>query len=628
MGKSIIKVVLLLTTLFYSVPARAQSLVIDSLEQLIKKPGTSSGQRIEAMGRVAEILAAQNKLPQALAIAHKAIVLSHQEKDRRHAALTQSTLAYLHVQQDSLLLAFQAIDSARFYSTLTSDQVVKGRVIFRKGWLEHIVGNTDQAYQHMLEALRLLKNDNNTSLYKSNIYHYLAAIHAQWGNTDKQLHYTRLCQKEALRSANPDAILNANLSVASSYLYRFRRDKSQQQYLDSAKYFFGSVLKLSDSLAKQITLPSTPGIAALNMANIYYEFYPLSFQDSAKLFLDKALLVGRKVNNVEIIANSFGIRSEYAQKSGDNKLAEMLLLKALTEISNTPGEFLAKARITEALAQVTQKNGNPTKALEYYKQFMIYDRQLFDKEKLAISQRLEAQYQSEKKELAYTIAKQEVAFNKKLNIYYLLIIIATFIALIFLYRFYRYKLKFAHRQQRLLSIEKDKTALQINLKIEETARLHAERELTREKLNRLEKERLTGTLQVEEKNMLMQAVKEKMALLAKDDPLHHQIKNMIYKNQHLDKGYDEIRTEFSEISSALVAGLQHKADNKLTRLDLKYCAYFLLGFTTKEIAMKLNVDPKSIRMARYRIKQKLNLHKEDTLDRFLSDLEKKHRYKE
>src|SRR5690606_2837309 len=126
MQKSIIKFTLLLTTLFYLVPVRSQSLVIDSLELLIKKPGTPPGQRIEAMGRVAEILAAQNKLPMALAIAHKARLLSHQEKDKRYAALTLSTLAYLHVQHDSLQLAFQAVDSAQFFSALTLDQVVRG----------------------------------------------------------------------------------------------------------------------------------------------------------------------------------------------------------------------------------------------------------------------------------------------------------------------------------------------------------------------------------------------------------------------------------------------------------------------------------------------------------------------
>ena len=63
--------------------------------------------------------------------------------------------------------------------------------------------------------------------------------------------------------------------------------------------------------------------------------------------------------------------------------------------------------------------------------------------------------------------------------------------------------------------------------------------------------------------------------------------------------------------------------NKLTRLDLKYCTYIFMGLTNKEIAMKMNVDPKSIRMARYRIKQKLDLAKEDSLDQFIQEAKQK-----
>jgi Bacterial regulatory proteins, luxR family. len=39
-----------------------------------------------------------------------------------------------------------------------------------------------------------------------------------------------------------------------------------------------------------------------------------------------------------------------------------------------------------------------------------------------------------------------------------------------------------------------------------------------------------------------------------------------------------------------------------------------MGLSNKEIANRLAVDPKSILMARYRIKQKLKLEKEDSLD--------------
>lgn len=610
---------LFLAILFSSINGRAQSIITDSLQRIIDKPGISNGKRIEAMAQLSKIIAAQNKLPKALTIATKAQQLSHREKDGRYGALIQSTLSYLHVQQDSLNLAFQAIDSAEQYLSHTTDKVVQGRVHFRRGWLEHITENTDKAYQDMLEALRLLERED-TDLYKSNIYHYLAAIHAYWGNTDKQLHYTRLCRDAALRSGNPDAIANANLSTGTSYLYRFRNDNSQQQLLDSAAYFYQSVLKLTDSLQNRITLPSTRGIAALNMANLYFEFYPISYKDSAEVYLNEALATGKKVNNVELIANSYGILSEYALKENNYTHAEALLQTALTEITDSPGGTLSKGRITNALARVAEKSGNSNKALNYYKQYMKYDKELFDKEKLSITQRLEAQYQSEKKELALIATKQEALFTEKLNRYYLIMIIAGLIALFFLFRSYHFKLKSSQQQQLLLTGEKNKAELQTNLKIEETARLQAERELMQERLNQLEKELLAGTLQVAEKNTLMKALKDKLGLLDRKDPLHRQIDRLISKNHDMDKGYDSIRAEISEVSPDFIAGLQQKAENKLTRLDLKYCSYILMGLTNKEIAIKLNVDPKSIRMARYRIKQKLNLQKDENLDHFINEL--------
>lgn len=598
---------------------QAQSIITDSLKEIIEKPGNENGKRIEAMGRLSKIMAVQNKLPEALKMAKKAQELSHGEEDGRYGALVQSTLSYLYVQQDSLKLAFQAIDSAEWYASRTTDKIVQGRVRFRKGWLEHIVENTDKAYQNMLEALRLLQGED-AYLYKSNIYHYLAAIHAYWENTEKQLHYTRLCLDAALKSGDPDAMTNAYFSIGVSYLYRFRKDPAQRQLLDSSKFYNSLVLKLTDSLQKRITLPSTGGLAALNMANIYFEFYPASYQDSAKAYLDQALATGRKVDNVEIIANSYGILSEYALKEGDYDRAETLLQMALNEIFNSPGGTLSKARITNALARVAEKSEKASKALGYYKQYMRYDKELFNEEKLSITQRLEAQYQSEKKELALTAAKQETAFTKKLNHYYLILIIAGLAALFFLFRSYHFKLKTSQQQQLLLSNEKNEAELQANLKATETARLQIERELMREKLDRLEKELLAGTLHVEEKNNILQNLKKKLGTLNSSDPLRRQINRLISKSYETDKGYEDIKTEFAEVHPEFIAGLKQKAENKLTRLDLKYCSYILMGLTNKEIALKLNVDPKSIRMARYRLKQKLNLQKDESLDQFINDL--------
>lgn len=63
--------------------------------------------------------------------------------------------------------------------------------------------------------------------------------------------------------------------------------------------------------------------------------------------------------------------------------------------------------------------------------------------------------------------------------------------------------------------------------------------------------------------------------------------------------------------------MQEKANNTLTKLDLKHCSYISIGLSTKEIASHLGVAPKSILMSRYRIKQKLGLGKDEGLDTYL-----------
>ncbi|UGU15035.1 LuxR C-terminal-related transcriptional regulator [Sinomicrobium kalidii] len=609
-----------LATLFRPSEIQAQSIVIDSLNTVIDNPGAANGDRIKAMGKLAEIMARNKRSGEALKTAKEALELSYPEKDKGYSAIVHSILSYLYFQQDSITLAFQAADSSQWYASRTADKIVQGRVLSQKGWLENMMGNRDKAYKYMLEALRMFEGEKAFP-YQSSIYHRLAAIYAYWEEPEKQWYYTKRCLSTALKSGNPDIIANAYLSMSGSYLNRFRRDSSQRQLLDSSKYYNKLILKLTELKQKYITTPGIKGIAALNMANLYYEFYPLTYKDSARVYLDQAIKAGRESRYPDIIVNSYGILSEYARKEGDYNQAEKLLNMAMTEISSNPKSGAQiKMRISSVLAKVAEQSGDNAKALAYYKQYMRFDNEFFDEKKLSITQKLEAQYQSEKKELALAAAQQEAAFTKKLNRYYLILIAAGLVALFFLFRSYHFRLKASQQRQLLLTGEKNEAELQANLKAEETARLQAERELMQERLDRLEKELLAGTLQVEEKNTLLHDLREKLNSLDSNDPLYRQINRLISKNYEVDKGYDDIKTEFAEIRPEFIAGLQQKAENKLTRLDLKYCSYILMGLTNKEISIKLNVSPKSIRMARYRLKQKLKLQKDESLDQLINDL--------
>ncbi|GAB3019370.1 LuxR C-terminal-related transcriptional regulator [Niabella terrae] len=602
---------------------QAQSVMIDSLDAIINNPAAANIEKIKALCKRAKISAVNKSFDQALQWITLSKNLHQKEGDHSQGVLIYTTLASIYTLQDSLNLAYQAVDSAQWFAAGSEDKLTKGRALNSKGWLEMMVENTDKAYEYWLQALQLLEglHDKEAATLRSSIYHHLAAAEGYWKNQEKQWTFTKRCLDEAVKSKDADAISNAYLSMGVSFLYRYRKDTSQRTLLDSSKYYTKKVLVFSEAHKKQLTLPGTIGIASLNLANLYYEFYPLSYKDSAEQYLSQALKVGRETKNTQIIGNSYGILSGYALKENNFKDAEILLSKALAEIISSPTkDTRTQSRLLHMQAQVAEKQNNTRQALDYYKQYIALDKKLFDEEKFTITQKLEARYQANKKELALSSARQETAFTKKLNRYYLTLLIVGGLALYFLFRSYHFKLKTSRQEQLLLVGQKNEAKLHADLKHKESARLQAERKLMQERLDRLEKELLAGTLQVEEKNKLLQSFKDKLENLDSNNPLYRQFNRLFYRNHEVDRDYQDIKIEFAEIRPEFIAGLQQRAENKLTRLDLKYCSYILMGLTSKEIANKLNVEPKSIRMARYRIKQKLKLQKDDNLDQFISDL--------
>jgi DNA-binding CsgD family transcriptional regulator len=169
-------------------------------------------------------------------------------------------------------------------------------------------------------------------------------------------------------------------------------------------------------------------------------------------------------------------------------------------------------------------------------------------------------------------------------------------------------------------LNETKAQLQLQLQAEATARLEAEQQLLQERQERLQNELLAGALQVEEKNELLQALQKKITTHNSADPVLRQMDRIITDSRKMNEDFESAKSDLADIHPEFITRLQEKAAESLTRLDLKYCAYIRMGLSNKEIAGRLAVEAKSIRMARYRLKQKLNLQKEESLDNFLSTI--------
>ena len=154
------------------------------------------------------------------------------------------------------------------------------------------------------------------------------------------------------------------------------------------------------------------------------------------------------------------------------------------------------------------------------------------------------------------------------------------------------------------------------------------------KNRQLEEQALKDELELKEKEL----VNEVMLRMAKDEVLKDTIKELV---SHGDKMPDkerqalspliwkmrrslnsnmlaEFEASFSQMHQRFFERLQQDYP-RLTHSEKRLCAFIKLNLSTKEIAMIMNQDPNSVRIARVRLRRKLGLtQKSESLSEFLS----------
>ncbi|SFA46608.1 regulatory protein, luxR family [Pedobacter suwonensis] len=609
--------VILLCLLFFLKSAEAQKIYLDSLNHLLAQ-STSKEEKANIYCKLAKANFEKN-LPLSFQQANGAIKVAEGLKDGKSKAMAYATLVHLYVWKKDLKSAYASLDSAQVYAQRTKDRIALGFVWFRSGWLDLVNDENDKSVPKLLKALDFFKGQHVDD-YESTIYHYLASFYGYGNDPLKQQKYARLCYSSAIKSKQIDLLNNAYFTIGQSYYDRFKQDTLKRNLLDSALLTYKKSLRLSKEQAGRMVTYSNTAAAALNTANAYFQYYPASYRDSAEKYVDIAIGIAEKTNLLEVLLNCYGLRSEYALRDGNYDEAEKLLLTGLDKISGVVVKMpLTQARIYQGLANIAEKKGNQQAALNYLKQYFNYYKKAFDEEKINSTVRIEAQYQSQKNEREIAYLQQQARYTKKLNIFYIISGLTGIAALLLLLMSYNYKLKASIRKQELIDQEKKAVELKAQLKEAEAMQLQTEQVLLKERQERLEKEVLAGNLQIEEKNELLELIPEKVnpeSHLSLDE----QIKRIVNQQKKMDKVFEEHKTDFIENNPAFFERLQEKANHALTRLDLKYCSYMLMGLTNKEVSVRLGIEPKSVRMSRYRIKQKLGLGKEEDLNLFLQQL--------
>lgn len=158
------------------------------------------------------------------------------------------------------------------------------------------------------------------------------------------------------------------------------------------------------------------------------------------------------------------------------------------------------------------------------------------------------------------------------------------------------------------------------------------------KIERIEKEKIDAELKYKNKDLtdfaidiarkqeILEELKEKLYELRNQRLDNHESKMKIneliqYTNNNLvvDTQLTEFQKNIEDVNYRFFDTLKERFPD-LTELDKQICGLIRLGLSNKEIAIMRNVSYKAVRMARYRLRKKMQMESEENIVEFLKSI--------
>ena len=533
----------------------------------------------------------------------------------------QEDLAYLYSCKSGYYLSLDSLKAAKQYSDLSfsnaeksNAETAKAMALKARANIQRYLEQTDEAVKDAKQALKLLENTREDDS-KAYLNYLLYTAYARWKDVAQMEKYLKEAEKFALKSESRNALANVYNGYSSLNLAKFSKENNKI-YTDNSLNYLTKSFELKEKFPKEIST-NTFTITCINIANFYLEHGGKNVQDNqnnAFKYLDIAEKELQKTKQAsDFWINIYGIRSDFAMAQNNLPLAETYLLKGLQKADETQTKsFDAEYMVYKRLSEISAKQNQFENALDYQNKAETVLKKTFDEKQTFNSQKLEIQYETEKK-------NEELEVQKTRNYLYAGLALASLIGLVFMFLSYHFKLRYSLEREKKAAQEKleaeKNAALQLKFQEEEQARLKAEQELLELKQSQLHKEVMAKNLQIEQKNEMLKRIQEKIKAGSAND-----IEKILREEGEINTEFEEVIEHIQQLHPRFFDRLNEAATQKLTALDLKYCAYLHLKMTTKQIADMLHIEQQSVRTFKYRLKQKFGLGKEVDLDGFLQEI--------
>ncbi len=379
---------------------------------------------------------------------------------------------------------------------------------------------------------------------------------------------------------------------------------------DSAEMFYRKSMRTTMEIGKKDDIAG----AYMNLGNLLcrqgkFEVGKPNFDTALMMFTELKLeqYIAKVYNSY---ATMYGVRGKYD--------SSLYYAKKALEISYKNKNAHSIRSNLYRIASAYDKLKDYKSSLKYAKKFIFFNDSLVSVENRAIVAELETKYESAKKEkdiLALT-AEKETQKSRELILWITFFaIFVILLILVFSIIQKRKKDKVISRQEQLV-LKKEKELTESEL---EKSKLQ-EQEL-RNEIQYKSKQLTTHALNMMQKNIFMQELQDELIVLNKtasteNKSAFRRLKMLIKKNLRSDKDWGLFKLYFEDVNKNFYDDLTKMAKD-LTPNDLKLCALLKLNMNIKESASVLNIEPASVKTARYKLRKKFALQPEDDLVEFI-----------
>ncbi|PKP01661.1 MAG: hypothetical protein CVU11_14525 [Bacteroidetes bacterium HGW-Bacteroidetes-6] len=507
--------------------------------------------------------------------------------------------------------SFIALEKAEKLIPFSNDTSMRIRLLFNKTELLKIQGDYNSCMKNYFEAAFLAKVSQD-SFRLALAYYNISATFAAMKEYKQAERYNAISIQIFNTIGDSSRLMNCcvqacaikrNLSDFHSALkyitqaIKYYEKHDSKQYLAMSLNNYANLLLDNDEFGKakemykrSATISQQLGDEkgyAVKLGNIGETFLNLNQPDSAKFYIDSSLSIATKIGDAETkLFNHERLLRYYKMIGNAESALEImdLVLKERTE--------MLKLESSETIEGIENQ----------------YQREI---DLLGAKNRVEI---LEKDQLL-----QQRAREKENQIWvFLLSLLAIISATLFVIYRKQKRIRAINdelhlREKQILESENLLTISELNIKEHEKKQLEAELDFKRQELINL-------SLFLTEREQLLENVENVLSNYKyNDDPAKSlvELRNQIGKTSQSEINKLYLRIE--ELNSSFFFKLKSQYPT-LNDDDLRMATLILLGFSAKEVAKMLFIEPKSVDMKRYRLKKKLNIGVDSDLKEFFRNI--------